>query len=192
MRLLAPALVLAFSAFGCGNAKNNADAWTEEPVKETRPFREVQVLGQGAEAKPNDRPMSAWLGVRHDLGLAATQKTERCACLAAEVGTAGDSKFEWQGDVPTLGDDTEVIAISSAGIACTGGPADHGRASISAVDRENQDIVVEIEELREGRPLATGAVIPKPGPNGAVYVRPKNAKIFYARGTGAGGRCRVQ
>src|ERR1700733_3762374 len=80
-------LALVLSIFGCANAKNNADAWTDEPVRETRPFRDVEVLGQGTSVK-NDRPMSAWLGVRHDVTLANGQRTERCACVAAEVGGA--------------------------------------------------------------------------------------------------------
>ena len=41
-----------------------------------------------------------------------------------------------------------------------------------------------------GRPLATGAVIPRPAPGGAIYVKGRSAKIPYARAVG-GARCKV-
>ena len=51
-------------------------------------------------------------------------------------------------------------------------------------------MIVEVEDLPQGRPLASGAVIPKPGPNGSVYVKPRDAKVIYAKGA-PGGRCKV-
>ena len=47
------------------------------------------------------------------------------------------------------------------------------------------------QKREENRPLANGAVIPKPGPNGSVYVKPRNAKVIYAKGA-PGGRCKVR
>lgn len=190
MRLLHATLFLSM-LLGCSGSKEMENAWTEEPVQEHKRFREVQELGvpKAEEAAPT----SAWVGVRHDVALSANAgRAEKCSCLAAVVAGASDPKFEWQGERPKIGADAEVIALTARGVACPNGPAENARrASISAVDRENDDVIVEVEEIPEGRPLATGAIIPRPGPNGAVYVRPKSKYVPYARGNGRDGRCRV-
>jgi hypothetical protein len=118
----------------------------------------------------------------------------RCSCLAVEVGNGADgNKFFWLGSPADTGSDSMAIAIGARGVACPGGDPDdkRRRPSISAVDVINDDVILEVEDLPEGRPLASGAVIPKPGPNGAVYIRPrKGHNSVY--GVGPGGRCRVR
>lgn len=192
--LVSVALFASLVACG-GNNKPADDAWSDPPRKEDKPFRETEALGRPPEDRVG-KALSMWLGVRHDLALAQTTNlTEKCSCLAVEVGAPGDPKFAWQGgEMPKLDTrDAIAIAITANGVTCAGGPAAGARrASISAVDRENDDVLVEIEEIPDGRPIASGAIIPKPGPNGAVYVRPKNRNVPYARGNGVGQRCRVQ
>ncbi|WP_437598358.1 hypothetical protein [Sorangium sp. So ce590] len=148
----------------------------------------------GAPSTPQERGPSSWVGVRHDLALArAASRTERCSCLAVEVGGARDPRFQWAAGAPeSTADNTLAVALSARGVPCPGGPADEEsrRPSISAVDQEGNDIIIEVEELPPGRPLATGAVIPKPASGGAVYVKGRSAKVPYARAAG-GARCKV-
>lgn len=134
------------------------------------------------------------LGVRPDLALSASApKTARCPCLSVEVGAATDPMFQWQAGPPQTTPRSLAIAVSSRGVECPGGEQDDTKRqpSISAVDIEGNDVIVEIEELREGPPLASGALIPEPGPGGAVYVRPRGKKLPYAR-TATSARCKVR
>ncbi len=191
---LAPAAVFAlFFTPACGGDQKAADPqWSSEPPEVNRPLRETEEM---SATKPNAASFamqSGLLGVRHDLLLADGAHTARCHCLAVEVGPATDRRFFWMSGAPTLGADAVAVALSARGIACSGGDAEEKRRpSISAVDQIGDDILIEVEDLPEGRPLAAGAVIPKPGPNGGVYVRPRNAKSIYAKGA-PGGRCKVR
>lgn len=147
----------------------------------------------GAPSVPPEQPSISWVGVRHDLALARTASPkERCSCLAVEVGDARDPRFQWAAGAPEVGADTLAIALSARGVPCPGGPDNEElrRPSISAVDQEGNDLVIEVEELPPGRPLASGAIIPKPAAGGAIYVKGRDAKVPYARPSG-GVRCRV-
>lgn len=191
---LAPAAVFAlFFTPACSGGQKAADPqWSSEPPEVNRPLRETEEM---SATKPNAASVamqSGLLGVRHDLLLADGAHTARCHCLAVEVGPAADRRFFWMSGAPTLGADAVAVALSARGIACSGGDAEEKRRpSISAVDQSGDDILIEVEDLPEGRPIAAGAVIPKPGPNGGVYVRPRNAKSIYAKGA-PGGRCKVR
>jgi hypothetical protein len=187
-QLLLVAVSVVFTS-ACGAGTRGADSnWTAEQEQTTKPFREVEELGQGPISKIN--AMNAWVGVRHDLGLPQEKGVAkpRCSCLAVEVGFVADPKFEWHGEVPKVGDD--VLAVAISGAACPQGGA--SRASISAVDREGDNVLVEVEEIPDGRPIASGAIIPKPGPKGSVYVRPRTNRVRFARSLDNGTlRCRV-
>jgi len=190
---LAPVPVFAlFLASACSGDQKAADPqWSSEPPEVNRPLRETEEMNA---AKPGGAAFSqnGLLGVRHDLLLADGAHTARCNCLAVEVGPAADPRFFWMSGAPTVGADAVAVALSARGVACSGGDAEEKRRpSISAVDQIGDDIIIEVEDLPAGRPLAAGAVIPKPGPKGSVYVRPRNAKSIYAKGA-PGGRCKVR
>jgi hypothetical protein len=194
-RLLAAiAAAAAASAAGCGGGKHaTADSfWSSGPNEEgTRPLRETEELTDSTMTPltPTE-DVAAWVGVRHDLMLAPSPgRKERCSCLAVEVGDPKDPRFQWVAGPPEIGDGAMAVALSARGVTCPGGNPDEEkrRPSISAVDQDGNDIVVEVEELPEGRPLATGAVIPKPAGGGSVYVKGRSAAVPYARG----GRCKV-
>ncbi len=187
-------LLLSTSSLACSHQKIDS-TWTNDDKEEARPLRETETVGEQPTLTDNsgsDRG-KAPLGVRHDVTLAPGNRTAKCSCLAVEVGNANEgTKFRWNGGAPDVGGNAMVIAVSPRGVACPGGEADEEkrRGSISAVDRDGADVLVEIEDVPEGRPIASGAIIPKPGAGGAVYVRPKNARLPYAR-PDSGGRCRV-
>jgi hypothetical protein len=84
------------------------------------------------------------------------------------VGDGNNPEFDWHGDKPSVGSDALVVAVTSEGIDCE----HQGRGpSIAAIDRQGQDVVVVLEEFKDTRPIALGAIIPNPGPGGFVYLR---------------------
>ena len=48
-----------------------------------------------------------------------------------------------------------------------------------------------LTRIAEGRPLASGAIIPKPGPKGSIYVRARKGNGVYANNPGVA-RCKVR
>jgi hypothetical protein len=193
MRRLA-LLLVALAPIACGASRMGTDAdWTADPPPKDRPFRVAEALNGPLPLDANEAKQQGLVGVRHDLMLAKVAHEPRCSCLAVEVGPPKDSRFFWMGSPPAVSGDTVTIAIGAQGVACPNGDPDERRRrpSISAVDRESEDVIVEIEDLPEGRPLASGAIIPVPGPRGSIYVRPRGAGVIYGRSPGAG-RCKVK
>lgn len=187
-------LLLSLAPLACSGGQRASDAdWTPEPQPRDKRYRETEALN-AAHIDPLVSNTRAPLGVRHDLMLSPTPREARCNCLAVEVGTAGDSKkFFWLGSPADPGADALAVAIGARGVSCPNGDPDerNRRPSISAVDMVGDDVIIEVEALPEGRPLATGAIIPKPGPTGSVYVRPHRNNPVYGRGVG-NARCRVR
>lgn len=186
-------LFLTLAPVACGPSKPASDAdWSPDPQPRDKKYRETEAL-QAAQIDPI-AGRRAPLGVRHDLMLSNGPHETRCNCLAVEVGPGHDAKkFFWLGSPADTGGDSMAVAIGARGVQCAGGDPDERRRrpSISAVDVHNDDVILEIEDLPEGRPLASGAIIPKPGPNGAVYVRPRKGNGIYGVNRGPNGRCRV-
>src|SRR5262249_36382741 len=117
----------------------------------------------------------------------------RCSCLSVEIGRPDDKRFFWAGGAPDVPADSVVIAVGARGISCPGGDGDdrRRRPSISAVDQEGDDLIVDTEALPPGRPLASGAIIPAPRGKGSIYVRPHKNNRVYGRNPGVQ-RCRVR
>jgi hypothetical protein len=177
MRRLA-LLVLALASASCGPSKSAADVdWTPEPATKDKHLRDTEALFGPQPLDPKEDRQTAWLGVRHDLMLSKGPHEAHCNCLAVEVGPPTDPRFFWMGGSPDVGDSALAVAIDGRGVACPGGDPDdrRRRPSISGVFVEGEDVVVEVEDLTQGRPLASGAIIPKPGPKGAIYMRPARA-----------------
>jgi len=148
-------------------------------------------------AAPTTAPTE--MRVRHDLMMAKDAPHEaNCSCLSIMVAqTPTDPRLMWIDAPPKLEGDVAVVAMSDKGIACPGLAANAtDRPSISGVERDGADVVIVVEHLPPGRPVASGAVIPKPGPGGSVYVKPKGPKVLYGRplpGAPANaGRCKVR
>jgi hypothetical protein len=192
--LLLPAFALAITA--CAGTQREADkTWTDDPPDEgSHRFRDTEVLNPTPIDKAPVSTHAGFVGVRHDLMLADNiERHERCSCLDVEVGGSHDPMFFWQGDRPELAVGETVVAIGAQGIPCQGGdPVDsRRRPSISAVDLENDNVIIEVEDLPLGRPLASGAVVPRPGPTGGLFIRPRHNQSLYGRGPG-GRLCRVR
>lgn len=177
--LIAFAFVATLLLPACKASINvNAKATTDEPKEE-----ELNSAPSSPEGTAPDEPVQTeYFGIARGLSL-APGKPAACSCIAAAVGAPSDPAFRWRGAPPKVAADGMVIAISTEGIACDKqGPG----PSIRGVDRSGEDVIVVLEDFREGRPQAFGAVIPNPGANGAVYVRAAG-KSAYGRPIGAGG-----
>lgn len=124
----------------------------------------------------------ALLGARHDMELAPDKKTPVCSCLAVALGAPSDAAFKWQGPAPTIDPETQlVIGVSSSGVACAGAKPEHIGASYWGYRLSGDDVIVTVENARTGRPLTSGAIIPKPVGDGQVYVRPAGKGVPYGK-----------
>jgi hypothetical protein len=134
---------------------------------------------------------AALLGARQDLSYKGAS-APTCKCLAVRVGDPSDHAFQWAGQRPATNHDSQlVVAMSSAGIECPEAGESAMGASYWGYEVSGNDVVVVVERAAAGRPVASGAIIPRPV-GGQVYVRAADKTVPYGRPiTGAGERCQV-
>ena len=63
-------------------------------------------------------------------------------------------------------------------------------ASYQGYVTDGNDVVIYVEALGEGRPMTSGAIIPRPKPSGSVYVESTNA-IYGKPLDGKSQRCKL-
>lgn len=140
-----------------------------------------------AEEKDDAPGEYALLGARHDVVLSPDKRTPLCSCLAVALGGPGDAAFKWSGPAPTIDAESQlVIAVSSEGIACGGASPDSLGASYWGYKISGDDVIVTIENARNGRPVTGGAIIPKPVGTGQVIIKPASKGVPYGRPLAAG------
>jgi hypothetical protein len=171
-------IALAVAASGCrasASASLNTGAKTEveepvEPVSESR---------SGA---PPAAAEVALFGARHDLGLSADRKNPTCNCVAIALGQPNDPGMKWEGPAPSIDPGTQlVLALSSEGVTCAEPPKEGLGASYWGYRESGDDVIVVLEVARLGRPVTTGAIIPKPVGSGQVRVQPASKAVPYGR-----------
>ena len=137
-------------------------------------------------AEPGAAP-AALLGARQDLSYKGATSA-RCKCLAAAVGQPTDASFQWTGTRPVTNPDTQVvIALTSGGVPCD---VESSGASYWGYETVGHDVIVVVEAAKPGRPVAQGAIIPRPTSGGQVYIRPVDKSVPYGRPpVGAGDKC---
>lgn len=189
--LLTACAVLACSASVQADAQLNTGADGKEQVRDfDRPLEAAQAKAEPA-ADDAPEPEYALLGARHDLSYAGPT-TPICQCLAVVLSeSAGNSAFQWELGAPQLNPSTQqVIAFTSNGVSCDAPPPGTLGASYQGYVVEGNDVVVFVEALGEGRPLTSGAIIPRPQGNGSVLVEPAGA-IYGKPLEGKGKRCKI-
>jgi hypothetical protein len=160
---------------GC---RASASASINTGQKEENFDEDPGTMGDGEAEEPAE---PALLGARHDLHLKSSAAAT-CSCLAVALGGPADASFAWDGQVPSIDPQTQlVIAVSSEGVACTGAPKDSLGASYWGYRQSGDDVIVIVENARFGRPLTAGAIIPKPIGNGQVYVRNASNGVPYGK-----------
>ena len=132
----------------------------------------------------------ALLGARSDLSYSGAGNPA-CTCLAVSLGKPNDSDFAWSADVPRIRPLTQlVIAMKSKGVACKNRGRDDVEVSYNGyVQQPNGDVVVSVENTFSGRPTTTGAIIPKPGADGRIYLRPVRSKLAWGKPLKGKGLC---
>ncbi|MCK6536821.1 MAG: hypothetical protein L6Q84_27955 [Polyangiaceae bacterium] len=188
--LLIAIATLALVATGC-RVQASANANLNTGKKSGEEFEdEPPVKGEGEAEGPGEH---ALVGARHDLMLSPDKRTPVCSCLSVSLGGPADPAFKWSGAAPTIDAETQlVIAVSSEGIACPAAKPDSLGASYWGYKQAGDDVIVTIENARNGRPLTGGAIIPKPIGNGQVYVQPASKGVPYGRSLVAGEKsCKV-
>lgn len=146
-----------------------------------------------AEPAPDDFSVEeyALLGARHDLNYVGPKRPS-CQCLAVSLqDKATHETFQWELGAPRLEPSTQwVIALSSKDVACDASPPGTLGASYQGYTIDGNDVVVHVEALGEGRPMTSGAVIPKPLGGGSVLIEPAGA-IYGKPLEGKGKRCKL-
>lgn len=85
-----------------------------------------------------------------------------------------------------------ALALGSVGIDCPSAPKDSEGASYQGYQVQGSDVIVLLEAARLGRPIAEGAIIPRPGEGGRLLVRAVDKKTPYGRPLdGTAGDCVV-
>jgi len=188
---------LTISLFGCQaslNAEANVNASAEASGEaEMSDFDKPMPSATGAN-EPTLKADSSrvLLGARHDLTLEPGRGTASCQCLAVGLGGARAAGMRWSAGPPVLDDTTQLtIALSSDGEDCKGEPKGSLGASYWGYRISGDDVVVLVEAARGGRPVTSGAVIPRPVGTGQVYVGPTSKKLPYGRALQGSGLCKV-
>jgi hypothetical protein len=145
---------------------------------------------QPASGDNADNADVAMLGARHDLRLSPEIKTAKCRCLAVALGTPTNSAMSWRGTPASIDPRSQlVIAFSSDAQQCPGEPQGSLGASYWGYRMSGNDVVVVIEAARDGRPVTTGAIIPKPNGEGQVVVQPLTRDLPYGQSLSGGESC---
>lgn len=177
------------------DASANLSGKGPEGTEGTEPPGEISPAPRSAAAQPlapsDAEGEPALLGARGDVALTGAPVAS-CRCLAVAVGQPADGAFQWSGQVPRIAPDSQlVIALSSAGLSCPEAGADAPGASYWGYTVTGPDVIVVVENATRGRPIATGAIIPKP-PGGGLFVEPKSRHVVYGRPlSGEGDRCEL-
>jgi len=130
------------------------------------------------------------LGARRDLKLAPSNGSAECSCVRVAVGPATLPAFQWKQSAPSLDAERQlVIALSSEGAGCENPKGSRG-ASYWGYRRSGEDIVVYVENAVKDRPIAGGAIIPKPFGPGQVRLSPIKGSP-YGKPAGGKGTCKV-
>jgi hypothetical protein len=147
---------------------------------------------QALAAAPSQSGATTFLGVMHDLSPApGAGAAPTCTCLGVTYGPPSDPKFAWQVGAPQVGPDTLAVAITGDVECRAPQKKGDGPPSISGIGRQGDDVVIFVEAARGGRPVVRGALVQRPGPKGAIVVKPRGHVRFGTPLGGGSGACRI-
>jgi hypothetical protein len=191
VRLDAPCsvLLLAAATAGCQASVNaEANLRTGSETDETKELGDERSDLSKLNLPESDAD-GALFGARHDLKLSESAEA-RCKCLAVAFGGTREPAFVWHGEPPTINPETQVvIALRSRGIPCDAVSEDGLGASYWGYRQSGADTVVVLEEAKAGRPITSGAIVPRPSGSGRLVVAPLSSSLPYGRGLDGGAEC---
>lgn len=153
----------SFEASAEGDAALQGDAGGDDFTKPR-----TTAAGPDAAAMAAAATGPALLGARRDLRYQGP-KQATCSCLAVALGGPDNSAFAWEHGPPIVDSSQQlVVALSSEGVSCSENVG--LGASYKGYQTPGNDVVVMVERAHEGRPVTSGAVIPRPIAGGQVYV----------------------
>lgn len=165
-------------------------AWDRvEDSPDTSPVPPEPEAASATKSSPKPPPPPtqgfALLGARHDLSPTPSAPLA-CRCLRGFAGQVNDAGFRWATKRPTIDPAAQVIvALSSEGVSCEDGAPP---ASYMGYVVEGEDIIIQIEEARPGRPVTRGAILPKPAGSGRILVS-ASKKLPYGKPLSGDGKC---
>jgi hypothetical protein len=191
-------LLTSFLALSCqasvqGDAsvdtQSGADADLDAQVQSERSTDpgSPDTVAHSLQTGPGGRTL---LGARRDLTLAAGEGGSPCTCVKVALGAPNSSAFKWKGTPPGIDPERQlVIALTSEGAGCPDPKGGKG-ASYWGYSRSGDNIIVYVETAIKDRPLAHGAVIPKPFGAGEVFLAPKGGSP-YGKPVAGKGSCKI-
>ena len=201
LKLVAPVVLLGLGDGCTAHAKASAQVNTSVEADERKyevPERETPAPPMGTRpapaqlaSAPPPADRTFFLGVSHDLSLAPAARRAACRCLAVGYGPPTDPKFAWQEAPPKVEPGTMAVAIAADGVPCSSPGYAPLRASISAVERSGDDIVLVVENVREGLPTVHGALVAPPSGKSTLVVRARRGAPYGAPASGGSGPCRL-
>lgn len=178
-------ILLCVPAVGCkatAQAKASAQMQTAEAEEVNQAAEQASTQTLAPSALQGEFTEVALLGARHDLRLAPDRKTATCACVAVALGGTDDPGLQWRSVVPQIDVTTQlVLALSSDGVPCPDAARTGSGASYWGYRQASNDVIVIVEEAKPGRPVTSGAIIPKPFEQGQVYLQPLDRNVPYGR-----------
>jgi hypothetical protein len=191
--LLASLLALSCQASVQGDAsvdtESGADADLEAEVQTER-GSDPSAPGAVTHALAAPGGARTLLGARRDLTLAPGEGAPTCSCVKVALGAPSSSAFKWKGAPPAVDPERQlVIALTSEGAGCPDPKGGKG-ASYWGYGRSGDNIIVYVETAIKDRPVAGGAVIPKPFGSGEVFLAPKGGAP-YGKPTAGKGSCKL-
>lgn len=139
-------------------------------------LNEPSGYGDSATAAPD-----AMLGARAGLHL-VKPATAKCQCLGVVVGSPTDPGFTWEGPIPKTNPATQlVLGLSSEGLPCPAAAANSLGASYRGYEIVGNDVIIQVETARLGRPIAQGAIIPMPTAGGRILMNASEPNSPYGR-----------
>jgi hypothetical protein len=173
------------------DTSGQSDAELDAEVQKERAM--AAPVGSASATPPAEAAASehALLGARTDLSLEPANVPGQCSCVRVALGPADLGAFKWNGRRPTLDAQTQlVVALTSAGSGCENPKGTLG-ASYWGYRRVGNDVVVYVENGVSGRPVAQGAIIPKPFGQGQVYLAPTTKKVPFGKSLNGKGNCKL-
>jgi len=181
------------------NQEPNGQGLVSDPVEKgqtperERPLSAEEAARAAAHAKeaaltesPAASPDFALFGARHDFSVKESSGAVNCQCVSVLLGPPSSGKLEWRGEMPRVKPETQLV-VALIPSNCSDG-ADG--ASYWGYRIEGNDVVVLLEAWKPSRPRTLGAIIPKPGVGGQVYVAPVSGALPYGKPpSGGGNRC---